>query len=280
MDWRQPTQRSGPDIEFVGTARDQRIRATAWALDLIRPDNMKEVPMQVVSADVEIIELGRRRYGKLWVWCVLPFTTVVPTLREVIEDSVVRLSMTNGSGYVDITRHTDLADGSAIVLTQTVTPAGKYIYHSQAVPLDDGSITEADREGTFIDVPMGNAFSLTDPNLVRDETGALLETFGFTLNSDKTMNNFYVEAQDDGSNYDYYREGVWSQDGRAITKEFCRVPRIQRGSLSISWMPQLQSGRHMGCRRSGRFIEAGARDCCRLVVQRGSGQRGTSRLLF
>ena len=65
---------------------------------------------------------------------------------------------------------------------------------------------------------------LTDPNLVRDETGALLETFGFTLNSDKTMNNFYVESQDDGSIYDYYREGVWSQDGRAITKEFCRVP--------------------------------------------------------
>ena len=142
----------------------ESLRGTVWALDLIRPDSIDGCATN---------DSGKRRCGEIiefWEDAGMGSFGYGPSSAynggseftwEVIEDSVVRLSMTNGTGYVDITRHTDLADGSAIVLTQTVTPAGRYIYHSQAVPLDEGSITQADRESRFTDVPMGNAFSFT-----------------------------------------------------------------------------------------------------------------------
>ena len=112
----------------------ETLRGTPWALDLIRPDNIDSCATN---------DSGKRRCGEIiefwedagmgsFEYGASALLQRLTLLGRVIEDSVVRLSMTDGSGYVDITRHADLADGSAIVLTQTVTPSGRYIYHSQA----------------------------------------------------------------------------------------------------------------------------------------------------
>ncbi|MDB2434961.1 MSCRAMM family adhesin SdrC, partial [Luminiphilus sp.] len=137
----------------------------------------------------------------------------------------LRIVMSDGSGLVLLSKHAELTDGSVIVLSQTTTNEGDFIIHSQGVWLDEESISQADSNGSFVDVALGNGFSSTNPYLRRNSSGSLLETFGFELNSDQSMTNFYVQSANDGSlDFDFYRDGNWSQNGRTITKEFCRSP--------------------------------------------------------
>ena len=138
------------------------------------------------------------------------------------EFGAIAIEMADGSGSLKLGKVREYHDGSIAVLSEASAGGDSFLQQSLAVKRDFVSLLDAASYGAFENVPLANGFSITDPQIERDEAGIPYETFGFVLNSDGSMANFNTYNLDDNPGWPgSYRVGEWSDDGYRITKNMC-----------------------------------------------------------
>ena len=140
---------------------------------------------------------------------------------QVTADGSLGLHFDDGSGSLSFSVLRDHSDAVVEVLARTQSDETlSTVFYSLGVRQNSNSAASAITEGRLLDKPLINGYSVSDPKSSRRLDGVPSETFGFSLGSDGTLDNFNTYGL---GNFEptQLRDGAWTQDETTIEMSYC-----------------------------------------------------------
>lgn len=140
---------------------------------------------------------------------------------QVEPDGSLGLRFDDGSGSLSFSVLRDHSDTVVEVLARTQSDETlSTVFYSLGIRQNSSNAASAVAESGWLDKPLINGYSVSDPKSSRRLDGVPSETFGFSLGSDGTLNNFNTYGL---GNFEptQLRNGTWTQDETTIEMSYC-----------------------------------------------------------